>query len=398
MHDASHPEDAVPTVQSGTLKKAGIVAAVILLLLVAWGIFSRRHADNQLADWTKEQAIPTVTVATPQTSGTGDALVLPGNVQAYNNAPLYARTNGYVRKWFVDIGSPVREGQLLAVLDAPEVEQQLAQARADLQTARANANFAATTATRWQQLLKQDAVSKQETDERTSSSAAQQAAANASEANVRRLQALIGFTRITAPFTGVVTSRSAQIGQLVTAGSASAAPLFTVSDVSRVRIYVRVPQGYSGQIHPGLHATLSVPEYPGRAFDVTLTRTADAVDQQSGTVLVQLEAANPDGALKPGAYAQVRFPISASAGAVRIPASAVLYRSDGTTVAVVDGTGHVKLHPITIGRDNGDTLEVTAGLAATDRVIDSPPDAIANGDAVKIAKPDAQDAAPHAKG
>ncbi len=179
---------------------------------------------------------------------------------------------------------------------------------------------------------------------------------------------------------------------MVTAGSAAAQPLFTVSDVSRVRIYVRVPQNYSAEIKPGLHATLSLPEYPGRAFDAVLTRTADAVDQQSGTVLVELQAANPDGALKPGAYAQVHFPISGASGAVTIPASAVLYRSDGTLVAVVDGTGHVHMHPIKIGRDSGDTLEVLSGLTATDQVIESPPDAVTNGDAVRIEKDGATNA------
>jgi len=232
-----------------------------------------------------------------------------------------------------------------------------------------------------------DAVSKQESDEKQGDLAAKKALTNAAAANVARLNALTGFTRLVAPFGGTITSRSTQVGQLVTAGSASSQPLFTVSDVSRMRIYVRVPQAYSAEIHPGLHAALSLPEYPGRTFDAVLTRTAGAVDQQSGSVLVELQAPNPDGALKPGAYAQVRFPITGTSGAVVIPASAVLYRSDGTLVAVAGPGDKVQMHPIKIGRDSGDTLEVTAGLARTDRVIDSPPDAIANGDPVKIAQP-----------
>jgi RND family efflux transporter MFP subunit len=392
MHDAAHGGEN-PSVDSGLLKRIGIIALIVAVVVVAWGILSRRHSDRKLADWTTAQATPSVNVVKPKAEGGSDPLVLPGNVQALNSAPIYARTSGYVRQWLVDIGTQVKAGQLLALIDAPEVEQQLIQAHADLQTARANQSLADTTSTRWSTLLQKDAVSKQEADEKQGDLAAKRAITNASAANVGRLNALIGFTRITAPFAGVVTSRSTQIGQLVTAGSAASQPLFTVSDISRMRIYVRVPQNYSAEIKPGLHATVSLPEYPGRAFDAVLTRTAEAVDQQSGTVLVELQAANPDGALKPGAYSQVHFPISGTSGAVTIPASAVLYRSDGTLVAVVDGTNHVHMHPIKIGRDSGDTLEVVAGLTVNDHVIDSPPDAVNNGDAVRIEK----DGAPNAK-
>ncbi|USI74874.1 efflux RND transporter periplasmic adaptor subunit [Sphingomonas morindae] len=363
----------------------GLILVLLLIGLVLWGILSRRHADQALARWTDQQADPTVTVIRPKASATGDALVLPGTVQALNAAPLYARTGGYVRRWLVDIGAPVKAGQLLALIDAPEVEQQLAAARADLQTARANETLADTTATRWQQLQKQDAVSKQETDERLGDLAAKRAVANAAGANVRRLEALSGFTRIVAPFAGIVTSRTTQIGQLVTAGGGGGAPLFTVADISRMRIYVRVPQAYSAQVRAGQHVTLTLPEYPGRSFDAVLVRTADAVDQQSGTVLVEAQAGNADGALKPGAYAQVRFPLAGAAQSVTIPASAILYRSDGTRVATVDGAGRVHLHNVQIGRDLGDRIEISAGIAATDRVIDSPPDALAEGDHVRLA-------------
>ena len=386
MHDVSHGEDA-PQVDNRLLKIIGIVVVIVALLAVVWGILSRRHSEHKLADWTQDQSVQTVTVVQPKGEPTSNALVLPGNVQALNSAPIYARTNGYIRKWFVDIGASVKRGQLLATIDAPEVDQQLVAARADLETARANQNLSQTTATRWTTLLGKDAVSKQESDEKQGDLAAKKALTNAAAANVGRLNALTGFTRIEAPFAGTITSRSTQVGQLVTAGSAAAQPLFTVSDVSRMRIYVRVPQAYSAEIHPGLHAALTLPEYPGRTFDAVLTRTADSVDQQSGTVLVELQAANPDGALKPGAYAQVRFPITGTTGSVVIPASAVLYRSDGTLVAVAGPGNKVQMHPIKIGRDSGDTLEVLAGLARTDRVIDSPPDAIANGDPVKIAQP-----------
>ncbi len=387
MHDAAHGPQ--PEGDSKLLKRIGIIAVIVAIVAVAWGIFSRHRSDSQLKTWTQDQSIPTVSTIHPKPMVDSSSLVLPGNVQAFNSAPIYARTSGYVSKWLVDIGSPVKSGQLLALIDAPEVEQQLEAAQADLQTAKANENLSSTTATRWTTLLKQDAVSKQESDEKTGDLAAKRAVTNAAAANVGRLRALIGFTRIEAPFAGIVTSRSTQIGQLVTAGSASAQPLFTVSDVSRMRIYVRVPQAYSAETHPGMHATLSLPEYPDRKFDAVLTRTADAVDQLSGTVLVELQAANGDGALKPGAYAQVTFPLNGTNGSVQVPASAILYRSDGTLAAVVDDSGHVRLHPIRIGRDSGDVLEITAGLAATDKVIGSPPDSIATGDAVHIARPGA---------
>jgi RND family efflux transporter MFP subunit len=387
MHDVTTHDGEAPSVDNGTLKKIGIIALIVAVLAVAWGIFSRHRSENALKDWTQDQSVSTVSVALPTAMDAGNALVLPGNVQAFNSAPLYARTNGYVSKWFVDIGSPVKAGQVMAVIDTPDVDQQLAAARADLQTAKANEALASTTSARWATLLQKDAVSKQEADEKSGDFAAKRAVTNAAAANVSRLQALQGFSRIVAPFGGVVTSRSTQIGQLVTAGASNAQPLFTVSDVSKMRIYVRVPQAYSAELHPGLHATLTLPEYPGRTFDAVMTRTADAVDQQSGTVLVELQATNGDGALKPGAYAQVRFPITGTSGSVVVPASAILYRSDGTLVATVGPNNKAVVHQIKIGRDMGDTLEVTSGLTKTDRIIVSPPDSIETGDPVKVMQP-----------
>ena len=383
MHDVTRPEpQEAPPVEGRTLRRIGIIAAIVALLLAAWGILSRRHSDRDLRQWTDAQAVPTVQVFHPTPSAAGDALVLPGNVQAYNSAAVYARTSGYVRQWFVDIGSRVRTGQVLAVIDAPEVEQQLAQAQADLQTSRANQALSQITATRWVALQKQDAVSQQETDEKTGDLAARRAVTNASLANVRRLQALIGFTRIISPFAGVVTSRATQIGQLVTAGSATAQPLFTVSAVTRMRVYVRVPQLYSAAIRTGMHVGLTLPDYPGRTFDATLTRAAEAVDQASGTELVELQAPNPDGALKPGAYAQAHFPVAGASNSVTIPSSALLFRGDGTSVAVVDRRGRVALRPVTIGTDRGATLEISRGLGPGDVAVDSPPDSIATGDRV----------------
>jgi len=372
--------------QGSSLKKIGIAAGLIALLIVVWGVFSRWQDDRALAKWTNDQSTPTVAVIRPTVVAGGDGLTLPGNLQAYNSAPIFARTNGYVRRWFVDIGDTVRAGQLLAVLDAPEVDQQLAAARADLQTARANQALAQSTATRWSSLLDKDAVSKQETDEKLGDFKAKTAAANAAAADVARLSATQGFTRLVAPFAGVVTSRTTQIGQLVTAGSTGSPPLFTVSDISRIRVYVRVPQGYSGQIHVGMHAKLELPEFPGRVFDAVLTRTAEAVDPTSGTVLVELQAANSDRALKPGAYAQVTFPMKGAAGTVQLPASALIVGQKGTQVALVGPGGTAQLRTVTVGRDNGNLVEISAGLKPLDAVIDSPPDSLQAGDPVRIAQ------------
>ena len=383
--------EAVPETMSETgnrsLKLIGIGAAAVALAVAAFGIGSRYWSDHELAQWTDDNAAPVVTAIMPKRAEGGDGLVLPGNVQAYNSAPIFARTNGYVSRWFVDIGDPVKAGQVLAIIDAPEVDQQLAAARADLQTARANQALAKTTAQRWENLVSRDAVSRQEADEKAGDLAAKSAIANAATADVQRLSALQGFTRLVAPFSGVITSRSTQIGALVTAGSAAATPLFTVSDVARMRIYVRVPQAYSGQIKPGLAATLTLPEYPGRDFAAQITRTAGAVDPQSGTVLVELQAPNGDRALKPGAYAQVHFPLHGTGTAVTLPASALIIDADGTRVAVLGRDGKAHLRKITIGRDEGNLVEVSAGLTAHERVIDSPPDALQDGDSVRVAKP-----------
>ncbi|WP_332836112.1 efflux RND transporter periplasmic adaptor subunit [Flavisphingomonas formosensis] len=370
------------------MKRLGIGAGIIALAIVGGGLTVRAWADRDAKSIAEANGTPAVSIVRPERDAKAGNLVLPGNVQAFNSAAIYARTNGYVHNWLADIGDSVTSGQTLAVIDAPDVEQQLAQARADYQTALANRRLAQSTATRWSALLKQDAVSTQESDEKNGDLAAKNALANASLANVKRLEALQGFTRITAPFSGVVTSRSTQIGALIVSGNAASTPLFTVSDVHRMRIYVRVPQVYSAQIHQGMHATLSLPEYPGRIFDAVLTRTADAVDVQSGTVLVELQADNGDRALKPGAYAQVAFPLTGSTGSVHLPSSALIFGEKGMSVAVVGPGDKVSIRPVTLGRDEGATVEILTGLAGGERVIDTPPDAIANGDTVRIA-PDA---------
>nr|WP_231639070.1 efflux RND transporter periplasmic adaptor subunit [Sphingomonas profundi] len=374
-----------------SLARFGIVAGLVALAVVAVGIGARVSNDHALEAVAEDNGTPVVSVIRPKVGAEADGLTLPGNIQAYNSAALFARTNGYVRRWLADIGDRVSAGQVLAVIDAPEIDQQLAQAQADYQTASANQSLARTTAVRWDALLAKDAVSKQEADEKRGALAANTALANAQSANVRRLKALQGFTRIEAPFAGVVTSRSAQIGALIVAGNAASQPLFTVSDVRRVRIFVRIPQGYSGQVHAGMRAEVTVPEYTGRTFAATLTRSADAVDPTSGTVLVQLEADNRDGALKPGGYAQVRFPVS-GAGGVTVPASALMVREDGTAVAIVGPDNRVRIRRVTIARDEGATVTIATGLTPGDRVVDTPPDALVNGDRVRV-----EAAAPAAK-
>ena len=391
MPDQIHhpaPEDAGPS--SRTLKRVGIGAAVIAIAIVGIGTMTRIGATNELRTTAADAAVATVAVVSPQGADSGGALELPGNVQAYSSAAINARTNGYVRRWLADIGDSVRAGQTLAILDAPEVDQQLAQAQADYQTAVANQQLAGTTATRWRALLSQDAVSRQEADEKAGDLAARTALANAALANVKRLRALQGFSRLAAPFDGVVTSRSAQIGALVVAGNAAAQPLFTVSDVHRMRIYVRVPQAYSAALHPGMTATLALPEYPGRAFAATMTRSAGAVDAQSGAVLVELQADNADRALKPGAFARVSFNLGdRTAAGLTLPGSTILYSSSGPSVAVVGGDGRVTVKPVTIARDEGSSVQISGGLSPRDRVIDSPPDAVRSGDHVKVQAPSA---------
>jgi len=379
--------DAEAASSPKSLKKIGIGAAAVALVVVGLGIGSRVRADQRLEAVATDNALPTVQVIRAEHSTKGEGLVLPGNIQALNSAALFARTNGYVRRWLVDIGDQVSAGQTMAIIDAPEVEQQLARAQADYQTALANQSLARTTAVRWDAMLAKDAVSKQEADEKRGDLAAKSAIANAQSANVRQLRALQGFTRITAPFAGIVTSRSAQVGGLIVAGNAAAQPLFTVSDVRRLRVYVRVPQGYSSQVQNGMHAKLTVPEYPGRTFDAVLTRWAGAVDPGSGSVLVELQVDNADRTLKPGAYAQVAFPLS-GANALTLPASALIVNQAGTAVATVDSGGRIRLKPITIARDEGSVVAISAGLTGNERVVDTPPDAIAEGDRVRVmAKP-----------
>ncbi|WP_063549921.1 efflux RND transporter periplasmic adaptor subunit [Burkholderia territorii] len=367
------------------LKPLAIAGVIAALAVAATGIFERAHDARDVAAWTARQAIPTVATIAPQPAA-ADALVLPGRLDAYVDAQIHARVPGYLHAWYVDIGAHVKAGQLLASIDTPDLDQQLQQARADLQSATANERLAAVTASRWTEMLAQDSVSRQEADEKRSDLDAKRAAVAASAANVRRLEALESFKRLTAPFDGVVTARKTDVGALIDAGSGNGAELFTVSDARRLRLYVHIPQDDARAIRAGMHVALTVPERPGTTFDATLADSAQSIDPASGTLLAQFSIANPAGLLFPGEYAQVRIAVPNTAHALTVPASTLIFRHDGLQVAVIDASGHARLRHVSIATDLGTRVEIASGLAAGERVIDNPPDSLADGDPVRIAR------------
>jgi RND family efflux transporter MFP subunit len=378
------PDLQTATIDNRRLKIAGLVGVAVIALALGVGTVTRLKARSELTDWTTAQAVPSVNIVHPS-GGSDGQLLLPGRLRAWQEAPVYARTSGYLKRWYADIGSRVRTGQLLAEIDAPDVDLQLDAAKAALATAEAQRALSATTAARWDRLVSEDAVSKQEADERRGDLAARNAMRNEASANVGRLRTLAGFKRILAPFDGVVTSRSTDVGALIVAGNAQSIPLFTVSDTTRMRIYVSVPQSYASVIRPGLTATFTVPEYPDRTFKAELARSADAVASASGAILIQLVVDNRDGALKPGGYSQVSLDLPKGAGGVRVPATALIFRADRTALATLGPDNKVVIKPVKLGRDFGTDIEIASGISASDKVIDSPSDAIAQGDKVQVA-------------
>jgi multidrug efflux system membrane fusion protein len=366
------------------LRTIGIAALCVAAGLVAIGVVGRVQANQKLAGWTSERAIPTVKVISLRPDAAAD-LALPGSIQAYNNAPIHARVSGYLKAWYADIGAPVKTGQVLALIDTPDLDQQLLQAKADMQTAVANQHLAEITAKRWAGLLAQDAASRQDYDNRNGDLEAKTALVASAKANVDRLEALESFKRITAPFDGVVTTRSTDIGALISVGGATDVPLFTVSDEQKLRIYVQVPQSYTADIKPGMTVTFTVPEYPGRTFTASLVTTATAITPQTGSLLVQFQIDNTGHVLKAGDYAQVRFDLPAVSQAIQAPGSALMFRDAGMQVAVLGPDGRVRIKPVTLGRDFGSTVEIASGLTSADRVIDNPPDSLRSGDPVRIA-------------
>ncbi|WP_158906009.1 efflux RND transporter periplasmic adaptor subunit [Burkholderia sp. L27(2015)] len=366
------------------LSFAGIVGGALAVIIVVGGITLRLKHEHQLKDWTQTQAIPSVDVVVPAKEAPGGSLDLPGRLEAFESAPIYARVSGYLKSWRVDIGSPVKAGEELAVIDTPELDQQLNQAKADLTSAKADAALAKTTADRWQGLLASDSVSHQEVDDRTQDYVAKQARVAAAQANVDRLVATKGFARIVAPFDGVITARDTDVGALINAGGGAGAQLFSVSSVDQLRLYVRVPQEYSPMIKSGGAGTFTVPEYPGKTFTATVVGLADSVNAESGTTLVQLLVANPGHLLLPGGFVNLHFALPARAGALRVPASALIFDNRGLRLATVDGRDAVRFKSVVILQDLGNAVDIGSGLADSDRVIDTPPDGLVEGDHVQV--------------
>ncbi len=373
-----------------TKSRVGPVAGGVLLLLVAlglafWGIGTRARALSIVTKETREAAVPTVAVIAPERGAPQQEIVLPGTLEAFTDAPIYARTNGYLRKRYVDIGARVRAGQVLADIDTPEVDQQLAQARADLATVEANARLAQSTAERYRDLIKTDSVSKQDLDNANGSLEAKTTAVNSAKANVGRLEQLHAFGRITAPFDGVITARNIDVGALIDSGS-NAKELFHEAAVHRLRLFVNVPEVYSRAARAGMAADLTLTEYPGRTFVGTLARTAQAIDVASRTLLTEIDVENAKGDLLPGSYAEVHLKLPIDASTYKLPVNAVMFRTEGVQVALVGEGGKVTLHPITLGRDYGNAVEVVAGLTGGERIIVNPPDSIETGRIVRVAE------------
>jgi membrane fusion protein, multidrug efflux system len=366
------------------LKTVGIGGAVVAVLVVALGLGIRYHQHHELVQWTDAQLIPSVRLA-PAMDPTKDySITLPGHVDAWYSAPIYARVSGYLKMWYKDIGDKVKAGDVLATVDTPELDEQLEQAKAVLAKAQADANLAQITTRRWQHLLASDSVSRQEADEKAGEAEAAQAAVLAAKADVDRLNALEGFKKLVAPFNGTVTARRTDVGDLITANTDSGPELFTVSDTSRMRLYVPVPEVNADGIKPGMTVTLTVPELPGRTFQATLIGTSEAINQSSGSLLAQFVADNSDGALKPGDYADVKLNLPVNPHMVSVPASALIFRSQGAQVAVLGPDGRAHLHDVHIALNLGPTLEIDQGLTLADRVIENPPDSLMDGDKVRV--------------
>jgi len=378
--------DATPQNRSSRSWIVALVASLIVAAVVISGIVPRVKARATLRAETNQLAVPTVIVVQPKRSSPGQDIVLPANVQAFKDAPIYARTNGYLKRWYADIGAHVKAAQLLAEIDTPEVDQQLHQARADLTTAEANVHLSEITANRYQGLLRSDSVSQQDADNAAGDYAAKKAIVQSAQANVRRLEDLQSFQRIYAPFEGIITARNTDIGQLIDSGSSGGpkSELFHIAAPGKLRVYVNVPQVYSRVAKPGLKADLTLAEFPGRRFAGNLVRSADAIDPASRTLLVEIEVNNPTGELWAGAYAEVHLKLPGDGSTFTIPVNTLLFRSEGLRVASVKD-GKISLIPLTLGRDFGSDVEVLTGLNGDESLVVNPPDSIVSGQSVRLA-------------
>ena len=371
------------------LMAIGLIALCVAVAAVALGLAGRARASQNLAQWTDGRAITTVNVIGLANAGGNNALTLPGDVEAFDSAPVHSRVTGYLKKWYTDIGTAVKAGQVLAEVATPDLDQQVIASRGNLAIAVANQKLAAITAKRYEALFAQNAIAAETKDQAVGTLDADIAATEAARGNLGQLVAEESFKQIVAPFDGIVTSRSTDIGALITVGTSTDVPLFTVSDEHRLRIYVRVPQNYSSLVKPGMTATFTVPQFPDRVFAATLATTADAVDTLSGTLLCQFQIDNSDYALKPGDYAQVHFDVPSHASALVVPASALVFRDGGMSVATVGPDGRIAMKRITIGRDLGTSVEVSTGLSRNERVVNNPPDFLEQGTLVRVAGSDA---------
>lgn len=369
-----------------------VVGIGLLVLLVAGGLTFVNHAwhEKALGKRTEQNAVLTVAVIHPQPEKADQELVLPGSMLAFKESPIYARTSGYVLQWYKDIGSHVRKGELLALLDTPEIDQELSQARANREVDKAKVGLAKISADRWLTLRKSDAVSQQETDQYTSGYTQSEANLAAAEANVRRLEQLESFKNVYAPFSGVLTKRNVDVGYLINAGASSGTQLFEMAEVDPLRVFVRVPQAYAPSIKVGMEAWVTLPEFPEQKFMGTVARTADSIDVATRTLLTEVDVPNPDGSLLPGSFGRVHFVVKSYGNKMTLPVNAMLFRAEGPCVAVVSPDGKVRLCPILIGHDYGTTLQILSGVQPSDQVVINPSDSLENGQRVNVgaAKPE----------
>src|ERR1700752_3279489 len=361
------------------LRWVGGILGLVAVAIVAQGMVSRATQSARLRELTEAQAVPVVAIVTPADAQDHSGLVLPGRLEAYIRAPIYARVPGYLKSWQHDIGDKVKAGDVLGEIDTPDLDQQLMQARADLSVAKANAKLAQISAERWQSLAGTDAVAQQDVDQRTFTLNANLAQVKAAQANVDRLVAELGFKRLSAPFDGVVTARETDIGALINVGAAGGAELFVVSDTSRLRVYVNVPQSYVPSVPPGTQGTIRVPEHPDRTYSGTVEASAQSFNSSSGTTLMQLIVDNRAGEMMPGDYASIHLQIAATTHVLRLPSSALVFDAKGLPIATGGAENRVLIKPVTLERDLGSVVEIASGLEPSDRGIENPPDGIGTG-------------------
>src|SRR4051794_37279677 len=378
------PIERKPPISRGRLGIFMIVAAVAAVLLVVTGIRAREDSSAKLREWTDKQAVPTVAVVLPDARILNATIDLPGRLEAYYRAPIFARVSGYLKSWNADIGAKVKAGQVTAEIEAPDLDQQLLQARADLASQQASAQLSEATLSRRRSLIASNFVSMQEIDERTADLSNKKAAVKSGQANVERLEALAGYKKITVPFDGVVTARDTDVGALINAGSGAGPAMFIVSDISKLRVYVSVPQSFVPAIRIGAKAVITVPDYPNRTFDATVEASSQSVDVASGTTRMQLALDNAKGELMPGGYANVKLSLVRDALPLHIPASALIFNQNGLRVATVGPDDKVLFKTVTIARDLGRDIELASGISADDRIITAPPDGLADGDPVRV--------------